>query len=88
MSKGQRTGGFGLGSPYMTVYQISPPPAEPLPTAPVPDRAALEAQRAACTHGPYFVDAASGQTCARCGAYHPGGWTWRCLQGYVPKGTA
>jgi hypothetical protein len=72
------------GSDYWTGLIRSGPttPSAPVPAAPRLERAELEAARRQSPHGPYYVDAASGVTCKECGAYVPGGWTWRCLQGY------
>jgi hypothetical protein len=75
--------GNGLGSPYLTGFSVVGPDRPDLtPTAPAYDRHALEEARRTCHHGPYYVDAASGITCVRCGAFRPGEWTWQCLQGY------
>ena len=80
MSRFTANGATGPGSDYWTALDNRP---DPVPTAPPFDRAALERARATCVHGPYYADAASGLTCAVCGACVPGGWTWRCLRGWV-----
>jgi hypothetical protein len=82
MSTPKRPSGHGLGSVYLGFSITGPAVPDLTPTAPAYDRRALEEARRTCPHGPFHVDAGGMTTCARCGACVPGGWTWRCLQGY------